>query len=97
MPTTPLPTFLEFEAESLAAGFDEVLERVWPPGAVLDTHRHPFGVSALVVQGTLWLGCEGATRELHAGDRFTLDADVPHDERYGDEGATYWVARKNAT
>jgi hypothetical protein len=95
MSKTSLPTFLEFEAESLAAGFDEVLERVWPPRAVLDTHRHPFGVSALVVQGTMWLGCEGVTRELHAGDRFSLAPDEAHDERYGDEGATYWVARKN--
>nr|WP_316640578.1 hypothetical protein [uncultured Roseateles sp.] len=35
-----------------------------------------------------------ATRHLRAGDRFELDAEVPHDERYGIEGAMYWVARR---
>lgn len=95
MSTTSLPTFLEFEAESLAAGFDEVLERPWAPGTVLDTHRHPFAASALVVQGTMWLRCGDVVRELRPGDRFALAPDEPHDERYGDEGATYWVARKN--
>jgi len=33
------------------------------------------------------------TQHLRAGDRFELDHGVPHAERYGDEGATYWVAR----
>jgi hypothetical protein len=28
------------------------------------------------------------------GDGFELDALVPHSERYGAAGATYWVARK---
>ena len=35
------------------------------------------------------------TRELRPGDWFELDRDIPHDERYGSEGATYWVARRN--
>jgi hypothetical protein len=26
---------------------------------------------------------------------FELEPNVPHDERYGAEGAAYWVARKN--
>jgi hypothetical protein len=29
------------------------------------------------------------------GDQFTLDHDVPHAERYGADGASYWVARRN--
>ena len=36
------------------------------------------------------------TRHLLAGDTFELDAHVPHAERYGAEGAAYWVARRNA-
>ena len=44
----------------------------------------------------MWLTVAGQTRHLHPGDRFELDAHVPHDERYGPEGATYWVARRNA-
>lgn len=34
------------------------------------------------------------TRHLHAGDTFMLARDVPHTERYGPDGATYWVARR---
>jgi len=35
------------------------------------------------------------TRQLRAGDTFALDAEVPHVERYGAEGATFWVARRH--
>lgn len=85
-----------FRADALAAGFDEVLEREWAPGMVLKTHTHPFDVEAVVVRGEMWLTHGGQTRHLRAGDRFALDRDVPHAERYGAEGAAYWVARRNA-
>lgn len=88
-------TFEEFKTTHLAAGFDEVIERTWPPNTVLDTHTHPFVVDALMVQGEMWLTVNGKTQHLVARDRFTLARDVPHIERYGSQGATYWVARKN--
>lgn len=91
----PRPSFDQFQASALARGFDEVLERVWKPDTVLDTHTHPFSVDALVVQGEMWLTVAADTRRLLPGDTFTLDRDVPHAERYGSEGATYWVARRN--
>ncbi len=93
---SPAPTFPEFEAEQRARGFDEVLERRWAAGTVLDTHTHSFAVEALVVQGEMWLSCAGDTRHLLPGDRFDLAREVPHAERYGAQGATYWVARRNA-
>jgi AraC-like ligand binding domain len=86
--------FADFERDALARGFDEVLERRWAPGTVLDTHTHPFAVDALVMQGELWLTCEGRTQHLKPGDRFTLEREAPHAERYGDEGAVFWVARR---
>ena len=89
-----LPTYDAFAAGARADGFDEVLERVWPPGTVLDTHTHDFSVRALVVQGEMWLTVGDATQHLRRGDPFTLSANVPHAERYGAEGATYWVARR---
>lgn len=88
-------TFDEFAARWRAQGFDEVLERKWGPDTVLDTHTHSFSVEALVVQGELWLTCGGDVKHLRAGDTFRLDREVPHAERYGPEGATYWVARRN--
>jgi len=87
-------TFNEFETDARARGFDAVLERQWPPGTVLDTHTHAFAVEARVVQGEMWLTVGNETQHLRAGDRFELARDVPHAERYGSAGATYWVARR---
>jgi len=87
--------FAAFEATARAQGFDEVLVRDWLPLTVLDTHTHPFAVSALVVAGEMWLTQAGETRQLHPGDRFTLQRNEPHAERYGEAGASYWVARRN--
>ena len=88
-------TFDTFKQESLDAGFDEVLERQWAADTFLDTHTHPFAVQAVVTQGEMWLSFAGSTRHLTPGATFKLERDVPHSEKYGPEGATYWVARKN--
>ena len=87
------PTFETFAAEQRAIGCDEVIERSWKPGTVIETHTHPFSVRALVVQGEMWLTVGDRVQHLRAGERFELDREVPHAERYGPEGATYWVAR----
>lgn len=86
--------FNEFEADAKAQGFEEVLERQWKPLTVVDVHTHPFAAKALVVGGEMWLTVGDSTRHLLAGDTFELDAEVPHSERYGSDGATYWVARR---
>lgn len=91
----PEADFTAFEARSRADGFDEVLERAWPPGLELATHTHDFAVRAQVVRGQMWLTVGDATRELGAGDTFVLDAGIAHAERYGPEGAAYWVARRH--
>ena len=84
-----------FRADALAAGFDEVLEREWAPDTVIESHTHSFDVEAVVVRGEMWLSCEGRTQHLRPGECFTLAREVPHAERYGPEGAAYWVARRN--
>lgn len=88
-------SFEEFAADQRARGFDEVLERRWPPLTVLATHEHEFDAKALVVDGDLWLTAEGETHHLRAGATFELDARLPHAERYGSDGAIYWVARRS--
>ena len=85
----------EFTEHALAEGFDEVLERSWPADAQLDTHTHPFALKARVVRGEMWLTVGSKTQHLKAGDDFALDREVAHTERYGHQGATYWVARRN--
>jgi hypothetical protein len=89
-------SFKDFEADARAHGFDEITERHWDPKVTLDTHTHPFALRALVVRGEMWLTVGEETRHLRAGDTFELERDVPHGERYGVEGATYWVARRHA-
>jgi quercetin dioxygenase-like cupin family protein len=88
-------TFETFKSVALAEGFDEVLERTWAPDTILEEHTHPFAVKALVVQGEMWLTVGGETRHLVPGELFELEYGVPHAERYGATGATYWVARLN--
>jgi mannose-6-phosphate isomerase-like protein (cupin superfamily) len=87
-----------FEAFAVAAraeGFDEVLRRDWGPGVVLDTHTHAFAVKAVVTRGEMWLTLRGATRHLREGDAFEVELAEPHAERYGADGASYLVARRN--
>jgi len=88
-------SFRDFEADAHAQGFDEVTERHWDPRVTLDTHTHPFALRALVVRGEMWLTVGEETRHLRAGETFELERDVPHAERYGIDGATYWVARRH--
>jgi hypothetical protein len=88
--------FEDFASAARAAGFDEVLQRDWAPDTVIDTHTHAFAVQALVIAGEMWLSDATGTRHLLPGDRFELACEVPHAERYGPQGASYWVARRNA-
>jgi uncharacterized cupin superfamily protein len=87
--------FSQFEAAERAIGCSEVMSRAWEPNSVQEQHTHPFHARALVVEGEMWLTVEGQTRHLRPGDRFDLTAGTPHAERYGPQGATYWVARTN--
>ena len=87
-------TFEAFEASARAEGFDEVVERRWAARTVLEPHTHPFALKARVVQGEMWLIVGDDVRHLLPGDTFTLDSGEPHAERYGEDGATYWVARR---
>ena len=85
-----------FEKEAHAQGFDEVVERKWAPSTVVVSHTHPFAVRALVVLGEMWLDVDGGgERHLLPGDEFRIEREIPHTERYGAEGATYWAARRN--
>lgn len=90
---TVTSSFEAFATEQRAIGCDEVLERKWKPNSTLETHTHPFSVRALVVQGEMWLTVGEKVQHLRAGDRFALDSDVPHAERYGADGSTFRVAR----
>jgi quercetin dioxygenase-like cupin family protein len=76
-------------------GFDQVVRRVWKAHTTVEEHSHPFDSSAIVVAGEMWLTVNGRTEHLLPGGTFELHAHQPHSERYGAEGATYWVARRS--
>ena len=87
-------SFAVFESNARAAGFDEAIVRDWAPNTVVETHAHPFDADELVTQGEMWLTCGATTRHLKPGDTFSLASGDLHAERYGPQGATYWVARR---
>jgi hypothetical protein len=89
------PTLENFTRNCLSEGFDEVLVREWAADLVLETHTHPFAVSAYVARGEYWLTIGDEVKHLQAGDSFRLGRDIAHAERYGAQGATVWVARAN--
>lgn len=89
-------TFDQFRDEALRQGCDEALVREWAPDHETPVHEHPFDTRVLVVRGEFWLTVDGQTRHLKAGERFELARHIPHAERYGPEGATFWAARVNA-
>lgn len=88
--------FEAFTAAAYLAGFDEAIERRWESNTVLEIHAHDFDAEAIVKQGEMWLTCDGMTQHLTVGDTFAITRQVSHSERYGSQGATYWVARRNA-
>jgi quercetin dioxygenase-like cupin family protein len=87
-------TYDAFRAHPLLQGADEVLERHWSPDQVVEEHVHAFDADAVVSAGEMWLICGDQTQHLKVGDTFHLDAGTRHSERYGPQGATYWVARR---
>ena len=90
-------SFAVFESNARVAGFDEALVRDWAPNTVVETHAHPFDADAVVTQGEMWLTCAATTRHLKPGETFSLASGVLHAERYGPQGATYWVARRTSS
>ena len=90
---TATMSFEAFQQAARAEGCSEVLERRWGPDTDLAPHSHSFAARALVVDGEMWLTVGDETRHLGPGDRFELAPQVLHSERYGPQGATYWVAR----
>jgi PAS domain S-box-containing protein len=92
----PHVSFADFETASLAEGFDEVVERRWDANEALEPHRHPFAVKALMVAGEMWLTRDEKTQHLRSGDVFEIPREALHSERYGPDGAVFWVARRHS-
>ncbi len=58
------------------------------PGAVLPEHHHENEQLGFVIAGIITMRVGTETRELHAGDTYTIPSNVPHDAKAGPEGCT---------
>jgi quercetin dioxygenase-like cupin family protein len=85
---------IEFTAQAMDDGFDEVVQKEWAPDLVIDQHTHCFDVRVQVSRGEVNLSLATGTQKIEAGHSFYLARNTEHAEHYGPEGATFWVARK---
>ena len=65
-------------------------------GAFLENHTHAFEAKALILEGELTLDVAGKQTRYQIGDVFHLMTNEAHSERYGPEGVSYLVGRKQA-
>ena len=67
---------LMLEAEGL-----EPQEEIFPPGANVGDHRHPFDEVRIVVSGQLRLDVAGNPLLLRSGDRILIPANTRHSKQ----------------
>lgn len=67
-------TQASFTTQARHEGFDEIVVREWEANLKLDTHTHPFDVSAHVVRDEYWLTVGEEVQHLKAGDFFGSSA-----------------------
>jgi quercetin dioxygenase-like cupin family protein len=90
-----METFEQFNAITMAEGFDEVLTREWEANHETAVHEHPFEAFGRIVRGEFWLTIDGKSTLLKQGDTFRVARHKPHQEKYGPDGASLWIARMN--
>jgi quercetin dioxygenase-like cupin family protein len=64
------------------------------PDTRYPAHAHPSREVRIVIEGSMTITCDGVTRELCAGERFDIDANVPHESVVGPSGVRYLAGRK---
>lgn len=85
---------LEFTAQAMDDGFEEILQKEWEPNLSLEMHTHPYDVRVQVASGLVRLSLAAGVQTYEAGQGFYLARNTEHAEQYGPHGATFWVARK---
>jgi quercetin dioxygenase-like cupin family protein len=57
------------------------------PGAVVQEHHHEHEQLGMVIRGSMRFRVGDETRELGAGETWTIPSNVPHEATAGPEGA----------
>ncbi|ABE35733.1 conserved hypothetical protein [Paraburkholderia xenovorans LB400] len=98
-----VPTSITEESVMNRNAFTESLTKEGFPDAVVVTreanaemavHEHPFEAKALILEGEMSIRVGDEERAYHVGEVFHLLPNKPHSERYGPNGVTYLVGRK---
>lgn len=84
----------QFEQEARRDGFLETFEKQMGPGEAKPEHSHPFDLRGIVLEGQLTIACAEAPQQCGPGETFVLNRDILHQEIAGDEGARYFVAKR---
>jgi quercetin dioxygenase-like cupin family protein len=87
-------SLIEFTAQAMDDGFDEVIQKEWAPNLVLEKHVHPFDARVQVAAGQVKLELASGSQTYVPGDGFFIARGTEHAEQYGPQGATFWIARK---
>ncbi len=90
----PHATLIDFTAQAMEDGFDEIIQKEWACDLVLEKHTHPFDARVQLSAGQLVLSLASGVQKFESGQGFFLARGVEHAEQYGPQGATLWVARK---
>lgn len=75
-------------------GFPDAVVVTREANVEMEVHEHPFEAKALILEGEMNIRVGDEERAYHVGDVFRVPANKPHSERYGPNGVTYLVGRK---
>ena len=86
----------EFRDKLRAEGYNDPVLVEWQAEKLNDTHTHEFGACGLVLSGQFTLTTAAGARTCEEGDTFALEANMPHAEHVGRDGARLLVGRTTA-
>ncbi|CAH2793763.1 MAG: FIG00458728: hypothetical protein [uncultured Paraburkholderia sp.] len=75
-------------------GFPEAVVVKRDANTAMDVHTHSFEAKALIIEGDMHIRVGDEERAYRVGNVFHLAANEAHSERYGPNGVTYLVGRK---
>jgi quercetin dioxygenase-like cupin family protein len=77
-------------------GFPDAVVVTREANVEMEMHEHPFEAKALILEGEMSIRMDDEVRAYRVGDVFHLPANKPHAERFGPNGVTYLVGRKQS-
>lgn len=84
-----------FREELQRDGYDDVRIADWKADHAAVTHAHEFSARGMLLSGSVTVSTDSKTMPCQKpGDIFALDANTPHVEDVGPDGARLLIGRK---